>query len=241
MSTLVICGDEFDKNVFSEFGFSNVTISNLDQRATPDQFKPFNWAFEDAENLSFSDNEFDLVVVHAGLHHCRSPHKALLEMYRVARKTVLVFETRDNLLVRIGCQFGLVSDFEIEAVVSNDYQFGGVRNSEIPNFIYRLHEREVFKTIQSYAPEIKPNIEFFYGLNLPIERFQLHKNKFLVGCAYLSFPFIKLLTLLFPKQGNLFAFSISKPNQVIEHWPWIVPKGNKLTINKEWCETRYEY
>jgi ubiquinone/menaquinone biosynthesis C-methylase UbiE len=44
---------------------------------------------QDAENLSYDDRAFDLVVVHAGLHPCYSPHRALLEMYRVARRCVV--------------------------------------------------------------------------------------------------------------------------------------------------------
>lgn len=239
MSTLVICGDEFDKAVFKDLGFSNVTISNLDQRNTPDYYSPYKWMLEDAENLSFPDNEFDLVVVHAGLHHCRSPHKALLEMYRVARKTVLVFETRDNFLVRLGNKVGLVSDYEVEAVVGNNNQSGGVRNTEIPNFIYRFREREVFKTIQSFAPEFKHEIKYFYGLNMPLERLRVHKNKALVCCAFLSYPFVKLLTWLFPKQSNLFSFSISKPDKAKDHWPWISLNAGSPTLNVGWCENRF--
>lgn len=240
MRTLVICGDEFDKNVFLELGFSDVTISNLDQRVDPKFYHPYAWSLEDAENLSFRDNEFDLVVVHAGLHHCRSPHKALLEMYRVSKCVVLAFETRDNLLACVGTLFGFVAVHEVEAVVANDYKFGGVRNSEIPNFIYRFYEREINKTIQSYAPEFIHDMQFFYGLNFPFERLQLNKNKILVSCAYLSYPFIKILTTFFPKQGNLFAFAIFKPNIAKKRLPWIEQKGDSLSLNKEWCQSRYE-
>ena len=37
-------------------------------------------------SFGFEDGAFDFVVVHQGLHHCHSPHRGLLEMYRVARR-----------------------------------------------------------------------------------------------------------------------------------------------------------
>ncbi|MFY9571667.1 MAG: methyltransferase domain-containing protein, partial [Blastocatellia bacterium] len=79
MSVLVICGTIKDKTVFTDLGFKNVTISNLDTRAPSDEFSPYTWSYQDAENLNFPDEHFDLIVVNAGLHHCHSPHRALLE------------------------------------------------------------------------------------------------------------------------------------------------------------------
>src|SRR5262245_12517528 len=82
---LVVCGGSLDEQVFALTGFPNVTVTNLDDADANVR--------QDAENLSYDDGSFDLVVVHAGLHHCYSPHRALLEMYRVARKCVLAFES----------------------------------------------------------------------------------------------------------------------------------------------------
>src|SRR5690242_5050032 len=93
-STLVIAGGQYDKECLLAAGFNRVTISNLDSRMGGEEFRPFEWAFEDAENLSFADNAFEQVIVHAGLHHCASPHRGLLEMFRVAEKFILAFENR---------------------------------------------------------------------------------------------------------------------------------------------------
>ncbi len=60
-------------------------------------------------------------MVHAGLHHCGSPHRALLEMYRVARKAAVVFEARDSLMMRSAVALGFTNDFELEAVSSEGY------------------------------------------------------------------------------------------------------------------------
>src|SRR5437867_13203256 len=79
MSTLVLCGGETDKKIFEELGFTDVTISNLDTRMNGNEFAPYKWSFQNAESLTWSDDSFDLVVVCAGLHHCHSPHRALLE------------------------------------------------------------------------------------------------------------------------------------------------------------------
>ncbi|MCB0479592.1 MAG: hypothetical protein KDC84_15600, partial [Crocinitomicaceae bacterium] len=59
-ASILICGGgELDKNTFLELGFSNVTVSNLDERMHKDSYHPFNWSFENAENLSFEDESFD--------------------------------------------------------------------------------------------------------------------------------------------------------------------------------------
>jgi ubiquinone/menaquinone biosynthesis C-methylase UbiE len=86
---LVVCRGEFDRDTLLEEGYTAVTISNLDDRVRGDEFAPYAWSFQDAEALSFPDRSFDYCIVHAGLHHCASPHRALLEMYRAARRAGL--------------------------------------------------------------------------------------------------------------------------------------------------------
>src|SRR4051794_30329280 len=72
-SVLIVCGGSLDENVLSSVGFQDLTITNLDSDVATQQ---------DAEALTYEDASFDIVIVHAGLHHCHSPHRALLEMYR---------------------------------------------------------------------------------------------------------------------------------------------------------------
>src|SRR5437773_10369620 len=95
MSVLVVCAGQFDRDVLLKAGFTDVTISNLDSRWSGYEFSPFRWSCQDAEKLEFPDDEYDFCIAHDGLHHCASPHRALLEMFRVAKKGVLVFEPRD--------------------------------------------------------------------------------------------------------------------------------------------------
>ena len=69
--------------------------------------RPVSWSFQDAERLEFDDGEFNMVLVHSGLHHAQSPHRALLEMYRVARTGIVCFEPIDNPVTRLGVRLGL--------------------------------------------------------------------------------------------------------------------------------------
>ncbi len=107
MRLLVVCGGGADKDVLHNLGFTNVTISNLDTRLKGDEFAPYEWSHQDAENLTYRDGEFDFAIAHNGLHHCYSPHHALLEMHRVCRVGVLVFEPRDTLITRMGVSVNL--------------------------------------------------------------------------------------------------------------------------------------
>ena len=90
-SSILICGaGQLDKNVFENLGFQNVTLSNLDERAKPEDFHPYKWSFQNAEALSLEDNSFDYVVIHAAIHHASLPHKVITEMYRVSKMGVLL-------------------------------------------------------------------------------------------------------------------------------------------------------
>ena len=159
-SILVVAGSYNDRDVFNKLGYSNVTISNLDTRIEKDEFMPFDWSYQDAENLTYPDKSFDYVVVHEGLHHCFSPHRALLSMYSVARKGIIFFEARDSFVMQVAAYFNFTLNYEHSAVFYNDMKYGGVNNTSIPNYIYRWTEREVEKTIRSFYPYAKPEIHY---------------------------------------------------------------------------------
>ena len=238
MKILIICAGELDKNTFLDLGFSDVTISNLDERMDERLYLPYKWSFQNAENLTYDDNEFDYTIVHAGLHHCRSPHRAMLEMYRVSKNGIIVFETRDNLLIKISKKFNLVEDYEISAVACNDYKYGGVKNTQIPNYVYRWTENEVRKTIKSFAPEGRHKFIFYYGLQLPYDRIKLSKNKFKIFLAKAIFPIIKLLSIIFRKQCNQFCFFIIKPKYPNDLYPWLELRDDKISINKDFISNK---
>src|SRR6476659_8445532 len=88
---LVVAGGAVDREAFAACGFTDVTFTNLSANADERQ---------DAEALTYDDGSFDFAVISAGLHHGASPHRALLELYRVARHGILALEARDSALMR---------------------------------------------------------------------------------------------------------------------------------------------
>lgn len=181
MKVLVVCAGEYDRQVLRECGFTDVTLSNLDAKIRGESVAPFAWSFQDAERLEFDDGEFDMVLVHSGLHHAQSPHRALLEMYRVARTGIVCFEPIDNPVTRLGVRLGLGQEYEVAAVAGTGYRFGGQRNTPIPNYVYRWTRREVEKTVLAFAPVAKHRFFYFYALRVPWFRSQMLTRRILAA------------------------------------------------------------
>ena len=235
-STLVLAAGPKDRRVAESVGLTNLHFSNLDPRLASDDFQPHPWSHNDAQNLDFPDGHFDQVIIHAALHHCRSPHRALLEMYRVARRVVVVFENRDSFLMRLANRCGFGQNYEVEAVYFNDMKFGGADNSCVPNYVYRWTEREVEKTIASYAPETKADMAFFYGLRVPVKRLAQQRASFKALVARGAALGLRAFTTLFPSQGNLFAFCVVKDERL---WPWLEQADGKLRFNQAWGDAHF--
>lgn len=223
--TLVIAGGAKDRAALLEAGFSDVTISNLDVRMNGDEFAPYRWASVDAEEIPFPDNTFGNAIVHMGLHHCGSPHRALLEMYRVASGSILAFENRDSWTMRAAVRLGLARSFELDAVRGNAFEFGGHRNSSVPNHVYRWTEREVEKTVRSADPAHLVAIEYFYNLRYPGGGPHWGHGFKAAAVRVLKYPFL-LYAALFPRQANEFGFHINKKARRLQ--PWIDPATGGL-------------
>lgn len=232
-SILVVAGGTSDRDVFHELGFSAVVISNIDRDARATDVAPYSWSQQNAEALGYRDGEFDYVVVHAGLHHCRSPHRGLLEMYRVAGKAVIAFEPPDNLLVRIMQRIRLAQVYEYTAVRCNEGRCGGADNSDIPNYIYRWTEHEIEQVIGSYAPCTRHRYQYAYDSDEPTREFiaESASKRALVGLAK---PAYRLWSWCFPTQQNLFAFMINKPVVPRDLQPWLVMDGKEIRFNPRW-------
>lgn len=240
-ASILICGaGDLDKTVFLSLGFNDVTISNLDTRIGPNVYEPFKWKFENAEDLTFKDSSFDYVVIHAAIHHASLPHKVLTEMYRVARKGLLAFESRDSLTMRILEKFNLTQVYEHAAVYYNDCKFGGRNNTDIPNFVYRWTEREIEKTIQTYSPYFQHKYVYKYGTAFPCTPELESKGAIKIFLLKLLQPMYKIFIKGFPKQQNLFAFYVEKPinNNGLFSWLQVDNEGN-IHFNKQWGEKKY--
>jgi hypothetical protein len=154
-------------------------------------------------------------------------------MYRVARRGVLAFEPRDSAVVRLGVRLGFGQKYEIAAVAENGLKSGGVGNSSTPNFVYRWTEREIEKTVHTFAPEGRAEFRYFNALRVPKQRMQSMKNRSVARSFSVLLPLTRLFAKLFPKQSNCFAFAITKSREL---HPWM---ADEATVNPEWVKQRY--
>jgi ubiquinone/menaquinone biosynthesis C-methylase UbiE len=134
-SILAVCAGTAERDLFVRLGLTSSVISNVDDRMSGGEFEPLEWSYEVATSLTYADGSFDFAFVADGLHHTAAPHRAMLEMYRVARRGIVVIESRQNLLTSLATRFGLSSEYEIEAVIDNDFRMGGLNNTEVTNYV----------------------------------------------------------------------------------------------------------
>lgn len=189
---LVLGADTLDQNLFYELGYKNVVFSNYNNSKNKEGYKNLLM-----QKIDLNDGSFDYCVAHACVHHSSQPHNSVLEMYRVAKKGVLVIEANDCLLTRIACKFKIAEEFEKTAVEKN-ITHGGVDNTNVPNYVYRWTEREVYKLINSYVPNKNHQINYLYDYDIKFTKNILVK-------VFFNFFFV-----IFKKQQNLFSFFINK-------------------------------
>jgi SAM-dependent methyltransferase len=223
-SVLAVCAGESEMDLFSQLGFSRVCLSGLDP-VLEKSSALFECKIADVRSLPFQDGEFEFVFVSDGLHHCDSPHRALVEMYRVARKGVIVMESRDSLAMRIAMRLNLADRYELRAVLANDGMRGGVNYTSIPNFVYRWTEREFEKTICTVDPTGFPGFQYFYGFNQPSRDY--HGVKLLL--FKVSMLFISSISRLFKRQSNSFCMVATKPASL---FPWLESYEGKVRFKK---------
>jgi SAM-dependent methyltransferase len=236
-SALAVCAGPHDRNSYLSNGFEDVVISNVGDYFG-NEFSPYKWMNIDAENIPLPDKSVDIVSVHGGLHHCFSPHRAMLEMYRVARKAVICMEARDSLVMRLAINAGLTVDYEIEGITGADHS-GGAGGGHIPNFVYRWTEREIRKTVASFEPRKLPQVDFHYDLLLPTQRLAGSNRKSLAMALKAATPVAKLFQTIFPKQGNRFGWVIWKDDSSLQ--PWLTPAtgdNGDVMINMDYVRAK---
>jgi len=236
---LVLCAGEIDRQVHEALGFSNVTLSNLSKNLRPEEFAPFRALSLDAENIRCENNEYDFCVVHAGLHHCASPHRALLEMYRVARIGLLAIEPRDSAFGRLMLKLNLGQEFEVASTVGKEeFRGGGLRFGGIPNYIYRFTRREIMKCIETNSPYARHKYLFNESVVVPWNRYRRMKNRLISGFAALARNFDFIIQRL-PFVANIIAFAVIKPNLPGEIHPWLHFKEGTYSLNQNWVRRNY--
>lgn len=233
---LAICAGRYDRDVLMQAGIRDAVISNVDYHAGETDYSPYEWQYQDAENISLDDAAVHWCVVNAGLHHCGSPHHALCEMLRVSSKGIVVCEARDSGLMRLAVRLGLTSEYELEPAALSGGTIGGFRNSHIPNYVYRWTEREVTKTVSCFLPHITPAIEFSYGYRLPFQRLAMERSFAKRAFGHIGVLIVRVLRVISPKQGNEFGFVVRKTGEIK---PWLLSDGKYTSVNTEYILRRY--
>jgi ubiquinone/menaquinone biosynthesis C-methylase UbiE len=236
-SVLVVAGGSTDRACLLEAGFRDVLISNLDHQQEPAEYQPFRWMCLDAERIALEDASFDWVMVHAGLHHLSVPAAGVCEMFRVARKGIICFEARDSLAMRLAKRGGLTTDYELEPAFLSGGKAGGYRNGPIPNYVYRWTEREFEKVVKSYQPAYHVNFLYFYGLQIPLQRFAMARSAFFRLAGRILDRLSKLFLHMFPRQGNQFAMVAVKTDVP---QPWLTIEGGNLQFREEFMAKKYD-
>jgi SAM-dependent methyltransferase len=233
----VACGAWRDRDVLHQLGFQDVTISNLFHAEKKD-YEPFKWSYQDVETLQLPDDAFDFCIVHDGLHHCASPHRALLELYRVSKLGVLAFEPPESWVTRIAVRCGLAQEYETRAVAGHAYRGGGWRNTIIPNHVHRWTRREVRHAISSFAPHIQHRYIFTSGAGFNLAG-KLKTNSRLVKMLGTGIAAIMQMSCQwFPSLGNLFAFAVLKPLPGQGLQPWLKPVNGGIGLDSDWFRRR---
>lgn len=243
---LVIGGNRQDAELLLKVGFRDITLSNLNSELEENAHANLGARLQllaiDAEQIGLPDGSFDFVFAHEVLHHCRSPHRVLCEMLRVTRKHVVFLEPNDSFSMRLLTRTGFSFPYEIFSVVYHGYEAGGVRDSCVPNFIYRWSTNEVRKTVSSYLAEYLFLIHAYpywdfdvgeEGLSVRKEtRIRALMSVFGATTLLAVLRILQVLLNLTPalrRQGNKFFCCVEKTGQLR---PWLTAGEDKVTFNR---------
>ena len=109
---------------------------------------------------------------------------------------------------------------------------GGVANTSTPNFVYRWTEREVAKTVASFAPHARHRLRFFREFELPDVLADDARRAARLALRALR-PAVGLVTKVLPGQANLFAFAIEKPRLPQDLQPWMRLREGRLEPDEQ--------
>ena len=216
-----------------------MTITNVDAEVAADELAPYEWSFQDAEALTYADGSFDLTVVSAGLHHCRSPHRALLELYRVARVAALALESRDTSLMRVAVKLGAVDEYELAAVAAHGLRSGGVaqhEHAELRLSLVGARGREDGRLVRAARP---PSVPLLPRVRAAGDGARNRPGRPSARAPPRA-PVVGGVTRVFPRQANLFAFAIEKPHLPDDLQPWMRFEDGELRPDPEVVGRRYE-
>lgn len=249
---LVVGGSADDGRTLRTIGFTRVTLSNLLDPRPSEQANLDDAGMRairvDAEAMDLADNSYDLVLVHEALHHCRSPHKALTEMLRVSRRYVILLEPNSSFAMRLLVKLRFSFPYELPAVIASGFHTGGVRDSCIPNYIYRWNARDLYQTTASHLAESAFDLytREYWDFNIDEAELRRRGETRISNVTRLVSPrvFLAGLHLLqtvtdhipwLRRQGNKFFGCIRKRDELK---PWLIRKGDEIVFNSSYIASR---
>jgi len=127
-----------------------------------------DYRLENAENLSFLDEEFDFSFCKEAFHHFPRPYIALYEMLRCTKNAIIFTEPRDWIPSPIPRRIlQLVKNFLKKLTGKNLLHSDEGNYEEVGNYIYTISEREFQKIA--------------LGLNLPAVAFKKFHDVYIEG------------------------------------------------------------
>lgn len=151
-----------------ERGVQEVMASDISDtllKKSKEQGHIAKYAVENAESLSFSDDEFDYVFCKESYHHFPRPGLALYEMLRVAKKAVILIEPNDPDRVLLRRMKHL-----LKTVLKGNSHVDAGFYEESGNYIYSISRREMEKVA--------------LGLNLPFVATKGLNDHYIDGCEF---------------------------------------------------------
>lgn len=145
MSSWLTIGDGrygTDANYLLEKGL-NVCATDIQDRLlkiSNDRGFIKEYSRQNAENLSFQDNQFDFVYCKESYHHFPRPAIAVYEMLRVSKIGIVLQEPKDTLLYDSILQIVSNKLMKIVGLKKEDHNF-----EESGNYVYKLSSREIEK------------------------------------------------------------------------------------------------
>lgn len=128
-----------------------------------------DYKIENAEQMTFKDNEFDFALVKEAYHHFPRPSIAVYEMLRVAKKGIVLIEPNDpNVQTPQKFYFKKALFWFVQGIKNSIkkiqgkeafYELGGYET--VGNFVYTISERE----IEKIALALNYDMVAFKGLN----------------------------------------------------------------------------
>lgn len=248
---LVVGGSAEDGRLLHRVGFTRVTLSNLldprpSEQADLDDAE-MRAVRVDAEAMELADNSYDLVLAHEVLHHCRSPHKALLEMLRVSRRYVILLEPNNSIAMRLLLRLRFSFPYELPAVIASGFQTGGVHDSSIPNYIYRWNALELYQTAASYLAESELNVftQSYWDFNVDETELRRRSETRIGNVTKVLSPRLFLAGLRgcqavmnripwLAGQGNKFFGCLQKRSQLK---PWLIRRGEEIRFDSDYTTT----